>query len=159
MMQLAEWEALASRVRKHYGQGASVGGYNQPDIAKLVKLAAQIDVREAEEAAARPLSEAGTRLHRTRERAHKAWQTITESQAALKRERRLHDLNGAPAEFFENLDIPIWGGMGSTVEARDAANAEAAELATEWEERARKIAGYVRSDRRLERATDRPGAG
>ena len=47
MMQLAEWEALASRVRKHYGQGASVGGYNQPDIAKLVKLAAQIDVRKA----------------------------------------------------------------------------------------------------------------
>jgi hypothetical protein len=48
------------------------------------------------------------------------------------------------------VEMPAWGSTGSTVEARDAANAEASALAAEWETRALKIRSYVST---WERAT------
>ena len=142
-MHLSDWETLTARVRKHYGQGAPVGGYNPNDILKLQQLAARADREQADALAARPLSEAGTRLHHTRERVHKAWRAIAEGQEVLKKNRRLHEINGAPAEFFEKVEVPKWESPASTVDAYDVANAEASALATEWETRAHKITSYV----------------
>jgi hypothetical protein len=82
-------------------------------------------------------------LHKTRERVHRAWRTITDGQATLAKNRRLHVINGAPAEFSEPIEIPKWPNNLSTVENYDAANVEASILATEFETRAHKISSYL----------------
>ena len=64
--------------------------------------------RMATATAARSLSEAGTRLHHTRERVHKAWRVLTDGLSVLVKNRRLHEINGAPTELFERLDVPKW---------------------------------------------------
>ncbi|WP_407174535.1 hypothetical protein [Bradyrhizobium sp. STM 3562] len=143
MMHRAEWEAMVARVRKHYGPSVEVGGFISGDIVRLQKLAAQADTEQENARAAQPLIDAATRLHHTRERVHRARRAITEAQAVLKKNRRLHEINGAPAEFFEKPDLPRWESPASTVDAHDAANAETAALATEWETRAQKMVSYV----------------
>jgi hypothetical protein len=143
-MQKPEYEAMVSRVRKHYGPSVEIGGFISGDIIRLQKLSAQADLDQAKERDARPITEAATRLHRTRQRVHRAWQTITEGQATLAKNRRLHVINGAPAEFFERIEMPKWPTKDpATVADYDAANAEAAEMATEMEARASKMLGYV----------------
>jgi hypothetical protein len=139
-----EYAALVDRVRKHYGPGVEIGGYNSYDRNKLQKLAAQADIDQANERASRPVIEAGTRLRHTRERVHKAWRTITDRQAVIAQSPRLHLINRAPVECFEEVELPTWQGPSlSTVEDYDTANAETAVLATEFETRAQKISGYV----------------
>jgi hypothetical protein len=143
-MQKPEYEAMVSRVRKHYGPGVEIGGFISHDIIRLQKLAAQADVDQASERTARPLTEAGTRLYHTRERVQRAWRTITDGQAALAKNRRLHAINGATAEMLEPVELPKWDGRApATVADYDAANAEASVMATEMEARASKILGYV----------------
>lgn len=131
MMQKPEYEAMVARVRKHYGQAVEIGGFISHDIIRLQKLAAQAETDQANARAAQPITEAGTRLHKTRERVHRSWHIITDGQATLAKNRRLHVINGAPAEFFEPIELPKWQAAELvTVADYDAANAEAAELAT-----------------------------
>jgi hypothetical protein len=142
--QKVEYDALVSRVRKHYGPSVEIGGYNSHDLIKLQKLAALADTDQANERATRPVTEAATRLHHTRERIHKAWCKIGEGQATIAKNQRVHRINGAPVECFEEIELPQWQGPSlSTVEDYDAANAEASVRATEFETRAQKISGYV----------------
>ena len=111
---------------------------------RIASLAAQADLDQASERLSRPLTEAGTRLHKTRERVHRAWRTITEGQAILAKNRRVHSINGVTAEMLELIELPNWEGKTpATVGEYDAANAEAAEIATEMETRASKITSYV----------------
>jgi hypothetical protein len=42
-MQKPEYEAMVSRVRKHYGPGVEIGGFISHDIIRLQKLAAQAE--------------------------------------------------------------------------------------------------------------------
>jgi hypothetical protein len=139
-----EYEAMVARVRKHYGPGIEIGGFILHDINRLIKLAAQTDLDQASERLSRPLTEAGTRLHHTRQRVHRAWQTITNGQATLAKNRRVHSINGVSSEMLEPIELPKWDGRThATVAAYDASNAEAAEIATEMETRASKIVSYV----------------
>jgi ElaB/YqjD/DUF883 family membrane-anchored ribosome-binding protein len=139
-----EYDALVARVRAHYGSGVEIGGYNSHDLLKLRGLDAQREVDQARTRAERPLVEANTRLHHTRERAMKAWRTITEGQATLAKNRRLHAINGVAAEMLEPVAMPTWDARHSaTVAESDAANAETAVMATETEARAGKISNYV----------------
>ena len=139
-----EYDALVSRVRKHFGPSVEIGGYNSHDLNKLHKLAAQADIDQANERATRPGTEAATRLHHTRQRVHKAWCKIIEGQEAIAKNQRVHRINGAPVECFVEVELPKWQGPAlSTVEDYDAANAEASVTATEFETRAQKISGYV----------------
>jgi hypothetical protein len=139
-----EYAALVDRVRKHYGPGVEIGGYNSYDRNKLQKLAAQADIDQANERARQPIVEAGTRLHHTRQRVHKAWGKIIEGQETIAKNQRVHRTNGAPVECFVIVDLPKWQGPAlATVEDYDAANAEASVTATEFETRAQKISGYV----------------
>jgi hypothetical protein len=142
--QKVEYDTLVARVRKHYGPSVEVGGYNSNDLLKLRRLDAQREVDEARTRAERPVSEAGTRLHHTRERVQRAWRTITDGQATLAKNRRVHDINGATAEMLETIAMPKWdGSQPATVAEYDAANAETAVMATEMEARASKILSYV----------------
>jgi hypothetical protein len=142
--QKVEYDALVSRVRKHYGPCVEIGGYNSHDLIKLQKLAAQADLDQARERETRPVNEAATRLHHTRQRVHKAWCKIIEGQETIAKNQRVHRINGAPVECFEEIDLPQWQGPSlSTVEDYDTANAEASVRATEFETRAQKISGYV----------------
>jgi hypothetical protein len=139
-----EYDALVSRVRKHFGPSVEIGGYNSHDRNKLQKLAAQVDIDEARERETRPITEAGTRLHHTRQRVHKAWCKIIEGQETIAKNQRVHRINGAPVECFVEVELPKWQGPAlTTVEDYDAANAEASVTATEFETRAQKISGYV----------------
>jgi cell division protein FtsL len=143
-MQKTEYEAMVSRVRKHYGPSVEIGGFISHDIIKLQRLAAQADQDQANDRASRPLVEAGTRLHKTRDRAQKAWQKISDGQATLAKNRRVHEINGVAAEMLERIDMPKWPDRApATVDEYDAANAEAAEIATEMETRASKVQSYV----------------
>ncbi|MEH2565671.1 hypothetical protein [Bradyrhizobium sp. AZCC 2289] len=144
-MQKREYEAMVARVRQHYGPSIEIGGFNSHDIIQLQKRAAQAETDQAAARAAQPISEAATRLHHTRQRAHRAWQTITEGQATLAKNRRLHAINGVDAELLDPIGMPKWDKDKSpaTVADYDAANAEAAELATELEARANKMLSYV----------------
>jgi hypothetical protein len=144
LMQKKEYEAMVSRVRQHYGPSVEIGGFNSHDIIQLQKRAAQAELNQANERASRPLTEAGTRLHKTRGRAHKAWQALADGQATLAKNRRLHVINGVDAELLEPVTMPKWDGKSpATVAEYDAANVEAAELATELEARASKMLSYV----------------
>ncbi len=138
-----EYEALVARVRKHFGNAVEVGGYNSSDLNKLRKLDQQREAEQARERAQQPMTEALTRLHHTRQRVHRAWQKIGETQEGLLKDRRLHEINGAAAEFFERVEIPTWGEHGSTVEEVDLLNEETAMLATKWEARASKLVSYA----------------
>jgi hypothetical protein len=142
--QKVEYDALVSRVRKHYGPSVEIGGYNPHDLVRLRKLDAQVEIDQANERATRPVTEAATRLHHTRDRIHKAWCKIRDGQATIAKNQRLHLINGAPADAFVEVEMPIWQGPSLvTVEDYDTANAEASVLATEFEIRAQKISGYV----------------
>jgi hypothetical protein len=144
--QRIEYDDLVNRVRRQYGSGVEIGGYNSHDLIKLRKLAAQADIDRANELARRPISDAGTRLHYTRERVMAAWRKISDGQATIAKNRRLHRINGAPVECFEEVELPQWQGPAlSTVDGYDAANAETSVIATEFETRAQKIFGYVNS--------------
>jgi hypothetical protein len=139
-----EYDALVTRVRHHYGPSVEIGGYNSHDLMKLRGLDAKREVAEAEARASRPLMEAGTRLHKTRERVQRAWRTITDGQATLAKNRRVHAINGATAEMLEPVELPKWDGRTpATVAEYDTANAETSVMATEMEARASKIASYV----------------
>ena len=75
---------------------------------------------------------------------HRAWRTITDGQATFAKNRRLHVINGAPAEFFEPIELPKWQATGlATVADYDEANSEASILATVYETRAHKISSYL----------------
>jgi hypothetical protein len=137
-----EYDALVARVRKHFGN-VDIGGYNSHDLIKLRKLDQQRETDEARARAERPRTEALNRLYQTRQRVHKAWQKIGEAQQTLFKDRRVHEINGAPEEFFEKFDVPTWGEYGSTVEEIDALNEETSMLATKWEARAGKIVNYA----------------
>jgi hypothetical protein len=139
-----EYDAMVARVRKHYGPSVEIGGFISGDIIRLQKLSAQADLDQAKERDARPITEAATRLHHTRRRVHRAWQTITDGQATLAKNPRVHGINGVAAELLEPVEMPRWPTKGpATVADYDAANAEAAEMATEMEARASKMLGYV----------------
>jgi hypothetical protein len=144
-MQKQEYEAMVSRVRKHYGPSVEIGGFNSHDILALQKRAAQAEQDQASERERRPISEAGTRLHKTRQRVHKTWQTIADGLATLAKNRRLHVINGVAEELLAPVEMPTWntGRTPATVAEYDAANAEAAALATELEARASKMLSYV----------------
>jgi hypothetical protein len=90
-----EYHAMVDRVRKRAGGAAEIGGYNAHDINKLRKLDQQLEAAEAKAHAERPAIEAGTRLHQTKQRVHKAWQTVTAAQEVLLKDRRVHEINGA----------------------------------------------------------------
>ncbi len=62
----------------------------------------------------------------------------------MAKNRRLHSINAAAAEMLDPVDLPEWPSGLRTVEEYDAANAEAAVLATDLERRASKIGSYVR---------------
>jgi len=138
-----EYDALVARVRKHFGGSVEIGGYNSHDLNKLRKLDQQREADEVRERATRPVTEALTRLHHTRQRVHRAWEKISEAQKVLLKDRRLHEINGAPAHFFEKVEVPTWEAHSSTVEEIDTLNEETAMLATKWEARAGKIVGYA----------------
>jgi hypothetical protein len=140
-----EYYAMVDRVRKHFGNAVEVGGYNSHDLNKPRKLDQKREADQAKERADQPAIEAGTRLHQTRQRVHRAWQKIGDAQGLLFKDRRVHEINGAPEEFFEKIDVPTWGEIGSSVEEIDARNEETAMLATKWEARAGKIIGYASS--------------
>jgi hypothetical protein len=144
-MQKQEYEAMVSRVRKHYGPSVEIGGFNSHDILVLQKRAAQAEQDQASERERRPINEAGTRLRNTRQRAHKAWQTIADGQATLAKNRRLHAINGIDQELLAPIVMPRWDTSKhlATVAEYDAANVEASELATELEARASKMVSYV----------------
>jgi hypothetical protein len=56
----------------------------------------------------------------------------------------VHAINGVTAEMIEPVELPKWtGGAPAKVAEYDAANAKAAEIATEMETRASKIISYV----------------
>jgi len=142
--QKVEYDALVSRVRKHFGPSVEIGGYNSHDLIRLRKLDAQADTDQAHERSTRPVTEAATRLHHTRERIHKAWCKIRDGQATVAKNQRVHRINGAPIECFEEVELPQWQGPTlSTVEDYDEANADASVTATEFETSAQKISGYV----------------
>lgn len=144
LMQKKEYEAMVSRVRQHYGPAVEIGGFNSHDIIQLQKRAAQMELHQANERASRPISEAATRLHKTRERAQKAWRTLTDGQATLAKNHRLHIINGVADELLAPVTMPKWDGKSpATVAEYDAANVEAAEQATELEARASKMLSYV----------------
>jgi hypothetical protein len=110
----------------------------------MASLAAQADLDQASERLSRPLTEAGTRLHHTRARVQRAWRTVTEGQATLAKNRRVHAINGVTAEMIEPVELPKWSGRApAKVAEYDAANAETAGIATEMETRASKIISYV----------------
>jgi hypothetical protein len=137
-----EYHAMVDRVRKHYGSGVEVGGYNSHDINKLRKLDQQ---RQADEILAeqrRPLNEAATRQHVAYERAMKAWRLIGEKQDALARDRRLHEINGLDLALLEPVGMPQRPGCRS-IEDYDLSAAEISELATELETKAGKLRSYV----------------
>jgi hypothetical protein len=146
-MQKAEYEAMVARVRKHCGPSVEIGGFNSHDILKLQKFAAMVETEQANKRASQPVTEAATRLHHTKERIYKAWRKIIEGQETIGKNQRLHRINGAPIECWEEVELPHempeWQGGFSSVEDYDAANAEASVAATEFETRAQKISGYV----------------
>jgi len=144
-----EYYAMVDRVRKHFGGAVEIGGYNSHDLNKLRKLDQQREADEARARTERPVTEALTRLHHTRQRVHRGRQKIGEAQEALFKDQRVHEINGAPADFFEKIEVPTWGEHGSTVEEIDALNEETAMLATKWEARAGKIVGYANSWARM----------
>jgi hypothetical protein len=139
----AEYDALVARVRKHCGSGVEIGGYNSHDLIKLRQLDARCQAEEARAAEARPLNEAATRLQRSWQRCMAAWAVIRDKQEYLGKNRRLHILNGISPALLEPVEQPGPMGSFSTVEAYDAANAEASVLATEMETRAQKITSRV----------------
>jgi hypothetical protein len=145
LMSKPEYEAMVSRVRKHYGPSVEIGGFNSYDIRELNKKAALADQEKASERESRPINEAGTRLHKTRERVQKALKTIADGQATLAQSRRLHVINGVDPELLETVAMPRWDTNKtlSTVAEYDAANTEAAELATKLETQASKMRSYV----------------
>ena len=101
LMQKPDYELMVAKVRKHYGASVEVGGFNSHDIAQLQKKAAQADSDQARERESRPIVEAGTRLHATRQRVQKAWRIIADGQATLAQSRRLHVINGIDPELLE----------------------------------------------------------
>ncbi|MCK1578567.1 hypothetical protein IVB03_02955 [Bradyrhizobium sp. 168] len=138
-----DYEAMVSRVRKHYGSSVEVGGYNSHDILNLRKLDAKREKDEASDRDQAPLNEAGTRLHQTRARAMKAWRTIKDGTDRLAKDRRVHLVNGIPPELLEPADMPRWSEeSSSTVAGFDRLNAEASLLATDLETRASKLVSY-----------------
>jgi len=145
LMQKPDYELMVARVRKHYGASVEVGGFNSHDIAQLQKKAAQADLDQARERESRPIVEAGTRLHHTRQRVQKAWRTIADGQATLTQSRRLHVINGIDPELLEPVVMPKWdtSELLATVADYDAANTEAAELATKLETQASKLRVYL----------------
>jgi len=145
LMQKPDYELMVAKVRKHYGASVEVGGFNSHDIAQLQKKAAQADLDQARERESRPIVEAGTRLHATRQRAQKAWRMIADGQATLAENRRLHVINGIDPELLEPVVMPKWdtSELLATVADYDAANTEAAELATKLETQASKLRVYL----------------
>jgi hypothetical protein len=71
---------------------------------RIASLAAQADLDQASERLSRPLTEAGTRLHHARARVQRAWRTVTEGQATLAKNRRVHAINGVTAEIIEPVE-------------------------------------------------------
>lgn len=139
-----DYESMVDRVRKHYGGAVEVGGYNSHDILNLKKLDAQRERDEAKARDDRPLSEAGTRLHQTWQRAMKAWRILKEGTDELAKERRVHLINGISPDLLEPGEMPRWKEQRpSTVAEYDELNAAASVLATEMETRASKLASYL----------------
>ena len=145
LMQKQAYEEMVAKVRRHYGGSVEVGGFISADIIRLQKLSAQADLDQANERERQPIIEAGTRLRNTRERALKAWRIIADGQATLAQSRRLHVINGIDPELLEPVTMPKWdtGKVLSTVADYDAANTEAAQLATELETQASKMRHYL----------------
>jgi hypothetical protein len=145
LMQKQAYEEMVAKVRRHYGGSVEVGGFISADIIRLQKLSAQADLDQANERERQPIIEAGTRLHHTRQRAQKAWRTIADGQATLAQSRRLHVINGIDPELLEPAIMPKWdtGKQLTTVADYDAANTEAAELATKLETQASKLRAYL----------------
>ena len=145
LMQKQAYEEMVAKVRKHYGGSVEIGGFISADIIRLQKLSAQADLDQANERERQPIIEAGTRLHHTRQRALKAWRIIADGQATLAQSRRLHVINGIDPELLEPVTMPKWdtGKVLSTVADYDAANTEAAQLATELETQASKMRHYL----------------
>ncbi|SDJ61279.1 MULTISPECIES: hypothetical protein [Bradyrhizobium] len=138
-----EYDAMVARVRKYYGHGVEIGGYNSHDLIKLRALDAKREADEVRAEAARPMNEAAGRLNATYMRIMNAWRTITDAQEQIAKQRRLHLLNGINPEFLTPVEMPAAMQSHPTVEEYDAANTEAAALATELETRAQKMASYV----------------
>lgn len=138
-----EYDELVARVRKHYGHGVEIGGYNSHDLIKLRALDAKREADEARNEAVRPLNEAAGRLRTTWQRSMKAWSAINTAQEQTAQQRRLHLLNGINPDFLTPVEMPAATQSYPTVEEYDAAKTEAAALATELETRAQKMAGYM----------------
>jgi hypothetical protein len=138
----AEYDGLVARVRKHFPH-MEISNYCSYELEKLRKLDAQRKVDEARAAEARPLNEALDRLHQTYRRSLATLGVIREKQGYLAKNQRLHALNGISPTLLEPVEQPAAPGSFSTVDACDAANAEASVLATALETRAQKLVSYV----------------
>jgi hypothetical protein len=138
-----EYDAMVGRVRKYYGHGVEIGGYNSHDLIKLRALDAKREADEARDRAAKPLNEAAGRFRTTWQRRMKAWGTINDAQAQIAQHRRLHLLNDINPDFLTPVEMPAPMPSLRTAEEYDAANMEAAALATELETRAQKMASYI----------------
>jgi hypothetical protein len=137
-----EYHAMVDRVRKHYGNAIEIGGYNSHDINKLRKLDQQRQADAAKAEQQRPLNDAATRRHVAYERAMKAWRVIVDGQAALKKDRRLHEINGLDLALLAPVGMPQKPHC-RTIEEYDLSTAEISELATEREAKAGKLRSYV----------------
>jgi hypothetical protein len=137
-----EYHAMVDRVRKHYGSSVEVGGYNSHDINRLRKLDQQREADVAKAEQQRPLNEAATRRHVAYERALKAWRAIVDGQESLKKDRRLHEINGLDLALLAPVGMPQKYDC-RTIEEYDLSAAEISELATELEAKAGKLRSYV----------------
>ncbi|UPK28395.1 hypothetical protein [Bradyrhizobium sp. 195] len=135
-----EYEALVTRVRKHFGSSVEIGGYSPNDLLRLRQLDAEREAAEAQAKAAKPLNDARAQLHQEHRRAVAAWQKIEVGQNRIAEHKRAHQMLGFDLTLLDPASIPkIVEVSGETIEAYDAATAEMAQVATAIESKARKI--------------------
>lgn len=138
--QRQEYEALVTRLRKHYGSSIEIGGYDHNSLLQLRQLDAKREAEVAAQRAAQPLNDARAQLNREHQRAVKAWQQIGSGQARIAEHKRAHQILGFDLALLEPISLPkIIEASGETIEGYDVATAEMSRVATELESKARKI--------------------
>jgi hypothetical protein len=135
-----EYEALVTRVRKHFGSSVEIGGYSPNDLMRLRQLDAKREAAEAAEKAAQPLNDARSQINKEHRRAVVAWQQIEAGQKRVAEHKRAHQIFGFDMDLLEPVQMPsIVEATADSIEAYDAATADMAQVATALECKARKI--------------------
>jgi hypothetical protein len=135
-----EYEALVTRVRKHFGSSVEIGGYSPNDLMRLRQLDAKREAAEAAEKAAQPLNDARSQINKEPRRAVAAWQQIEVGQKRVAEYKRAHQILGFDMDLLEPVQMPsIVEATADSIEAYDAATADMAQVATALESKARKI--------------------